>query len=108
MGFLSFLRKIFSGEDEDEKELDAARARHGIIVDKKEMDKTRTEEENFAENYDVWEELKNYRSTFFMGSWVTRKFRPVGEDKVKKQLEELEKKRREKEGNREEEEKGEE
>jgi hypothetical protein len=94
MGFFSFVKKVFAGEaDEDEKELDAARARHGIVVDKKEMDKRRTEQEEFAENYDVWEDLKNYRSTFFMGSWINRKFKPVGDDKVKKELEELEKKR---------------
>ena len=93
MGLFSFIKKVFGGEDEDEKELDAARARHGITVDKKEMDKTRTEEEIFAENYDVWDDLKNYRSNFFMGSWVNKKFRPIGEEKVKKQLEALEKKR---------------
>jgi NH3-dependent NAD+ synthetase len=93
MGFFSFIKNVFGGEDEDEKELDAARVRHGITVDKKEMNKKQTEEERFAENYDVWDDLKNYRSTFFMGSWVNKKFRPVGEDKVKKQLEELEKKR---------------
>jgi hypothetical protein len=93
MGLLSFLKKVFGGEDEDEAELDAARARHGIIVDKKEMDKARTEEERFGEDYDVWEDLKNFRINFFMGSWASKKFRPVGEDKVRKQLEELEKKR---------------
>jgi hypothetical protein len=94
MGFFSFVKKVFAGEeDEDEKELDAARSRHGIVVDKKEMDKRRTEQEEFAENYDVWEDLKNYRSNFFMGSWINRKFKPVGDDKVKKELEELEQKR---------------
>jgi len=93
MGFFSFIKNVFGGEDEDEMELDAARARHGIMVDKKEMNKKQTEEERFAENYDVWEDLKNYRSNFFMGSWVNKKFHPVGEEKVKKQLEELEKKR---------------
>jgi hypothetical protein len=98
MSILSFFKKVFGGEDEDETELDAARARHGIVVDKKEIDKRRTEEEIFAENYDVWDDLKNYRSTFFMGSWVNKKiFHPIGEEKVKKQLEDLEKKRQEKE-----------
>lgn len=97
MGFLSFLKKVFGGEDEDEKELDAARARHGITVDKAEMDKARTEQERFAEEYDVWEEIKNYRTNFFVGNWINRKFHTVGEEKVKKQLEELEKKRQAKE-----------
>jgi hypothetical protein len=97
MGFLSFLKKVFGGEDEDEAELDAARARHGITVDKKEMDKVRTEAERFAENYDVWEDLDNYRMNFFVGNWVAKKFRPIGEAKVRKELAELEKKRQEEE-----------
>ena len=97
MGFLSFLKKIFGGGSADEAELDAARARHGIIVDKKEMDKARTEAERFAEDYDVWEDIKNYRANFFVGGWVSKKFHPIGEDKVKKQLADLEKKRQEEE-----------
>ena len=93
MGFFSFIKSVFGGEDADEKELDAARARHGITVDKTVMDKPRTEQERFAEEYDVWEDIKNYRSNFFVGNWINRKFHTVGEEKVKKQLEELEKKR---------------
>ncbi|MBN1693240.1 MAG: hypothetical protein JW845_06775 [Dehalococcoidales bacterium] len=97
MGFLSFLKNIFAGGHSDDEALDAARARHGVHIDekaKKDMDKPTTEAERFADNYDTWEELKNYRMTFLFGSWITRKFRPIGEDKVKKQLEDLEKKRR--------------
>ena len=97
MGLLSFFRNMFTGGHTDDEVLDAARARHGVHIDeeaKKEMDKPTTEAERFADNYDAWEELKNYRMTFLFGSWITRKFRPIGEDKVKKQLEELEKKRR--------------
>lgn len=108
MGFFSFLKKVFGGEDEDEKELDAARARHGITVDKNEMNKDRTEEDRFAEGYDVWEELRNYRSNFFVGNWVSKKFRPIGEEKVKKELEELEKKRQAEEEEAREKEEGEE
>jgi hypothetical protein len=93
MGFFSFIKSVFGGEDADEKELDAARARHGITVDKTVMDKPRTEQERFAEEYDVWEDIKNYRTNFFVGNWINRKFHTVGEEKVKKQLEELEKKR---------------
>ncbi len=97
MGFLSFLKKVFSGEDEDEAELDAARARHGIKLtgkDRLEMNKSSSEEEHFGENYDVWEDLRHFRSSFFMGNWAAKKFHVIGEDKVKKQLEELEQKRR--------------
>jgi hypothetical protein len=98
MGFFSFVKRIFSSEDEDEKELDAARARHGIQLDAKdkaEMNKYTPEEERFAGEYDAWEDLKTMRSSFFIGSWASKKFRVVGQDKVKKQLEDLAKKREE-------------
>jgi hypothetical protein len=96
MSFFSFIKKIFVGEKVDEAALDAARARHGIKIDAKTKaaaDKPTTEAERSMANFDAWEELKHWRSYFFLGGWVTRKFHPIGEDKVKKQLEELEKKR---------------
>jgi ribosomal protein L9 len=95
MGFLSFLKKIFGGRSKDEAELDAARARHGITVDKKEINKPTSEAERFGKDYNVWDDIRNYRSNFLVGNWVARKFRPIGEEKVKKQLEDLEKKREE-------------
>jgi len=90
MGFMSFLKKIFVGGDEDDAELQAARARHGIKVDEKDGKEER-------EPYDTWEEIRDLRANFFFGSWATRKFkhRVIGEDKVKKQLADLEKKREE-------------
>ena len=97
MGFLSFLRKIF-GNEAEEAELDAARARHGITVDKIEANKPTTEQQKFADDYDVWEELRNMRASFFIGGWASKKFRVFGEEKVKKQLADLEKKRQEEEG----------
>jgi hypothetical protein len=97
MGFLSFMKKVIAGESEDDAELNAARARHGIVIDETDAVKPKTEQERFTENYDVWEDIKNIRTTFFIGTWATKKFRIVGEDKVKKQLEELEKKRQEEE-----------
>lgn len=101
MGLLSFFKKVFTGEDEkQEKELDEARARHGIQVDKVEMNKKTSYEERFGEEYDVWEDIRNIRSNFFLGTWASRKFHIVGEDKVKKQLEDLDKKRKaEEQGN---------
>ena len=95
MGFLSFMKKVIGGESEDDAELNAARARHGIDLNEADEKGPKTKQESFAENYDVWEEIKNIRSNFFIGNWATKKFRIVGEDKVKKQLEELEKKREE-------------
>jgi hypothetical protein len=95
MGFLSFMKKVIGVEDEDDAELNAARARHGINPDKLDEKEPKSKQKRFTEEYDVWEEIRNIRTNFFIGNWATKKFRVVGEDKVKKQLEELEKKREE-------------
>lgn len=101
MGFFSFLKKFFgSGDEKMEAELDAARARHGIKLTEKEKaaaDKPTTEDERIAEDYDVWEDLKTFRSSFFIGGWLAGKLHTGDDEKVKKKLEELEKKRKEKE-----------
>jgi hypothetical protein len=94
MGFWSFMKKIFSASSHDEAELEEYRVKHGIDVGDIKSD-TETKSQPGREDYDVWEDLRNMRMNFFFGSWVTRKFRPIGEDKLKKQLDDLEKKRRE-------------
>ncbi len=95
MGFFSFLKKVFVGEDADEIELNAARRRHGVITkDEEEATlKGNQEAQRFAKDYDVWEEIDQYRWTFLVGGWVAKKIHPIGEDKVKRDLERLEKKR---------------
>jgi hypothetical protein len=40
--------------------------------EKAEMDKPVTDEERFAKDYDAWEDLRNMRFNFFLGSWATR------------------------------------
>jgi hypothetical protein len=98
MGFFSFFKKILGSEEDDDQELDAARARHGIQLnaqDRLEMKKATSEEERLASEYDAWEDIKQMRTSFFIGNWAAKKFRVVGEDKVKKQLEELQQKREE-------------
>lgn len=97
MGLGSFLKKIFGADSFDEAELREYREKHGIDVSEDEPDGVEIKSEmQEMENYDVWEDIRNVRMNFFFGSWVTRKFRPIGEDKLKKDLEELERKRREK------------
>jgi hypothetical protein len=93
MGFLDFLSRLFSSGDDDDAELRAARERHGIKVETPEEQKKREKEER--EPYDPWEEVRNARSSFFLGTWASRKFHIIGEDKVKAELEALEKKREE-------------
>jgi hypothetical protein len=99
MGFFSFLKKVFVGEDAEEAELIAARRRHGIITDEEVNDAFQQNKEmrRLAREYDAWEDIDQFRWTFFFGRWAARKFHPVGEDKVKRDLEKLEKKRRQEE-----------
>ena len=93
MGLGSFLKKLFdSGYDDDNPRLREARERHGIKLDEKNIN---GEDSEKPEPYDPWEDIRNIRSTFLFGGWVSRKFRPIGEDKLKKQLEELDRKREE-------------
>ena len=94
MSFWSSLKKIFSLSGQDEAELERLRAKHGINLDAKDADiSPEIKNEPGKEDYDPWEEIRNLRMYFYLGSWVTRKFRPIGEEKVKKELEELAKKR---------------
>jgi hypothetical protein len=95
MGLISFFKKVFADEDEDDPELRAARARHNIVVDEGNQ-RDKREKEGEKEPYDPWTEVDNLRRNFFMGSWAARKFRVIGEDKLKADLEALEKKREEK------------
>jgi hypothetical protein len=93
MGFLSFMKKVIGIGGEDDPEIIAARARHGINVDEVDEHEHKNEQERFTEEFDVWDEIRNIRMNFFIGNWASKKFRIIGEDKVKKQLAELEKKR---------------
>jgi hypothetical protein len=98
MGFFSFIKSIFAGGGVDEEALDAARKRHGVVLTKQQKaiaDKPTPQHETFGKDYDVWEEIDNYRWSFFIGGWAAKKIHPVGEDKVKRDLEKLEKKRQE-------------
>jgi hypothetical protein len=99
MGFWSWLKKIFSLSGEDEAELEKLRAKHGIDTASKEEILREIKNEPGTSDYDVWEDVGNFRTNFFFGSWVTRKwkYRPIGEEKVKRDLEKLAKKREEEE-----------
>jgi hypothetical protein len=99
MSFWSGLRKIFSLSGGDEAELKALREKHGIETKPKEEIIREIKNEPGSEDYDPWEEIRNMRTNFFFGSWMTRKFkfRPIGEEKLKRDLEKLAKKREEEE-----------
>jgi len=98
MGVLSFFKKVFTGDIEDDAELQMARARHGIKLDdviEEDDEKQKVKKESSTEEYDAWEEIRNMRANFWFGTWTRRKLGIIGEDKLKKDLEKLEKKREE-------------
>jgi hypothetical protein len=95
MDIKSFFKRVFTGDAGDDPELQAARARHNIVVDEDKPAEKRDKREA-AGPYNAWDEIDNIRRNFLLGSWATRKFRVVGEDKVKAELEALRKKREEK------------
>jgi hypothetical protein len=97
MSFWSALKKIFSLSGEDETELQKLREKHGIDAKSKEDILREHKNEPGSPDYDPWEEIRNIRTNFYFGSWLTRKFRPIGEDKLKRDLEKLAKKREEEE-----------
>ena len=92
MGFLSSIREFFAPQKTDDEELARLRSKHGIKIEDPGTIKKK-EAKEMAEAYDPWEEVRHVRSNFFMGSWVSHKIGIIGEDKVKKQLADLEKKR---------------
>jgi hypothetical protein len=99
VSFWSSLKKIFSLSGEDEAELKALREKHGTDLEAKEEIIREIKNKPGMPDYDPWEEIRNMRTYFFFGSWATKKFkfRPIGEDKLKRDLEKLAKKREEEE-----------
>lgn len=101
MSFWSALKKIFSLRGEDDAELQRLREKHGIDTGAKSRDEVLREIKNDpgVQEYDPWEEIRNMRTYFYFGSWATKKFkfRPIGEEKLKRDLERLAKKREEEE-----------
>jgi hypothetical protein len=99
MSFWSALKKIFSLSGEDEAELEELRAKHGIDTKSQEEILHEIKNDPRSPDYDPWEEIRNVRTNFYFGSWLTKKYRfhPIGEEKLKRDLERLAKKREEKE-----------
>ena len=94
MGIKSFLKKVFTSDADEDAELKSARARHNIVVDEDKKVEKR-DKRKAPGPYDAWEEIDNVRRNFLLGSWASRKFRVIGEDKLKQDLEALRKKREE-------------
>ena len=95
MGLVSFFKKLFGGGgDEGDEELRAARARHGIKTGEDRPAEKRGRKPD-KEPYNPWEDIDNLRRNFLMGGWASRKIRLGGQDKLREELEALERKREE-------------
>jgi hypothetical protein len=98
-GIMKVLRAVGNGImwvfRDEEKVYGERKGQQDTTGPQRAVDVEKKEEEKEKEEYDPWDEIRNMRMTFWFGSWVTRKFRPIGEDKLKAKLAELEKKRQE-------------
>ena len=98
---MGFWAKLFGREEEPVSDaVKAGRERHGIEVDEME-EKVRWQPPE-QEQYDPWEEMRNVRSSFFVGRWASRKIRFKPDDtglkeKLDKAAADREEKKREKE-----------
>ncbi len=64
----SAIKKIFSLSGEDEEELQRLREKHGINTAPREEVLKEIKNDPGAKEYDVWEDIRNYRSTRVTGS----------------------------------------
>jgi colicin import membrane protein len=105
MGFWS--RLFGKGKEPISDEVKQARERLGITIDEEEEKEERKRElakdrktgwEFESEDYDPWDELKNVRMNFWIGGWAAKRlhWRP-NNDKLREELEEVARKREEKE-----------
>jgi hypothetical protein len=91
MGWISAIKKIFSADD---AELREARARHrGSEADPEAEYLYEEQPKRFSEKFDVWEELDGFRTNFFFGRFLGRKISMPRSEKLRQELEALEKKR---------------
>ena len=99
MGFFQTIghgfKKAYDWVFQDEEKLRKVKSSNYTAAPAVEVKEPDDEEEEVDHQYDAWEEIDNLRMNMFLGSWATKKFKGgvIGEDKVKKDLERLEKKR---------------
>lgn len=105
---LSAIKRMFGGITRattwltsDDEKLRQARARHLGDLDEPETeaeDDFKDEQTRMMDDYNVWEEIDNIRTSFFFGRYLSRKIKMPRTDKLKKELEELERKKKDEEG----------
>lgn len=82
---------------QDEEKLNSDESRDNAwLMDDDDEEGNRKKESR--DDYEVWEEVDNFRMNFFIGGWATKKLKRVGDGKLIKEREEMAKKRAEAEG----------
>lgn len=101
---MGFWAKLFGREEEPVSDaVKAGRERHGIEVEEPEKKGKKGWQAPQEEPYDAWEEIRNIRSSFFMGTWARRKFKLIPDKEgLQADLEKAARKREEKERQKEE------
>jgi hypothetical protein len=106
---MGFWNRLFGRSDDSvSDEIKRARERHGIETGEedaekedrlRELDKERKSGWEVArDEYDPWEDLKNIRANFWIGGWAAKRLRwRPNHDKLREELEEVARKREEKE-----------
>ncbi len=93
MGWISAIKKIFSADDVGLRE---ARAKHkGSEADPEAEYLYEEQQKRFSEKFDVWDEIDDFRTSFFFGRFLSRKFSMPRSEKLRQELEALEKKKAE-------------
>ncbi len=93
MGWISAIKKILSADD---AELREARARHtGSEADPEAEYLYKEQQKSSSEKFNVWEELDGFRTNFFFGRFLGRKISMPRSEKLRQELEALEKKKAE-------------
>ncbi|MCJ7605172.1 MAG: hypothetical protein MUO19_03960 [Dehalococcoidales bacterium] len=95
---MGFWTKLLGREEEPVSDaVKAGRERHGIEVEEPEKKEKKKWQPLQEEPYDPWEEIRNIRSSFFIGNWARRRFKWIPDkDGLQADLEKAQLKREEK------------
>ena len=83
-------------QDEEKLSSDESRDNAWLIDD--DDDEESSKKKDLMDNYEVWEEVDNFRMNFFFGGWATKKWKRISDGKLVKEREEMAKKRAEADG----------
>ena len=77
---------------QDDYRLREAKRRGYVAPEAEDVDDNDSVGKQYTDNYDAWEEIDNFRTNFYIGSWARNKMKRIGENKLSKEREEVERK----------------